>query len=36
MYGGEAITLKVIFAAVMVIGAVILVDRGTSRLQPGA
>ena len=36
MYGGEVITLKVIFAAVMVIGAVILVDRGTSRLQPSA
>jgi drug/metabolite transporter (DMT)-like permease len=36
MYGGEVITLKVIFAAVMVIGAVILVDRGTNRLQPNA
>jgi drug/metabolite transporter (DMT)-like permease len=36
MYGGEVITLKVIFAAVMVIGAVILVDRGTSRLQRSA
>src|ERR1700730_11231867 len=32
-YGGEVITLKVILAAVMVIGAVILVDRGTNRLQ---
>jgi drug/metabolite transporter (DMT)-like permease len=36
MYGGEVITLKVIFAAVMVIGAVILVDRGTNRLQRNA
>jgi drug/metabolite transporter (DMT)-like permease len=33
LYGGEVITLKVIIAAVMVIGAVILVDRGTNRLQ---
>ena len=32
LYGGEVITVKVIFAAVMVIGAVILVDRGTNRL----
>jgi drug/metabolite transporter (DMT)-like permease len=32
-YGGEVITLKVILAAIMVIGAVILVDRGTNRLQ---
>jgi drug/metabolite transporter (DMT)-like permease len=32
-YGGEVITLKVILAAVMVIGAVILVDRGTNQLQ---
>jgi len=32
LYGGEVITFKVILAAVMVVGAVILVDRGTNRL----
>jgi drug/metabolite transporter (DMT)-like permease len=32
-YGGEALTLKVMIAAAMVVGAVVLVDRGTSRLN---
>jgi len=32
-YGGEALTMKVIIAAAMVIGAVVLVDRGTNRLN---
>jgi drug/metabolite transporter (DMT)-like permease len=31
-YGGEALTLKVVIAAVMVICALLLVDRGTSKL----
>jgi drug/metabolite transporter (DMT)-like permease len=35
-YGGEALTLKVIIAALMVVGAVVLVDRGTSRLPKPA
>ena len=33
LYGGEVITLKVGIAAVLVVGAVVLVDRGTNRLQ---
>jgi drug/metabolite transporter (DMT)-like permease len=33
LYGGEAITLKVGIAAALVVGAVVLVDRGTNRLQ---
>jgi drug/metabolite transporter (DMT)-like permease len=32
-YGGEVLTLKVGLAAVMVVGAVFLVDRGTNRLH---
>jgi drug/metabolite transporter (DMT)-like permease len=32
-YGGEALTLKVVIAALMVVGAVVLVDRGTNRSQ---
>jgi|SRR5580704_60643 drug/metabolite transporter (DMT)-like permease len=32
LYGGEVITFKVLLAAAMVVGAVILVDRGTNRL----
>lgn len=32
-YGGESLTLKVALAAVMVIGAVVLVDRGTNKLH---
>jgi drug/metabolite transporter (DMT)-like permease len=36
LYGGEVITFKVILAAVMVIGAVVLVDRGTNRLASSA
>lgn len=32
-YGGEALTLRVALAAAMVIGAVVLVDRGTSKLH---
>lgn len=32
-YGGEALTMKVALAAALVVGAVVLVDRGTSRLQ---
>ena len=33
LYGGEAITLKVGIAAAQVVGAVVLVDRGTNKLQ---
>ena len=33
LYGGEAITLKVGIAAVLVVGAVVLVDRGTNKLH---
>jgi drug/metabolite transporter (DMT)-like permease len=33
LYGGEAITLKVGIAAALVVGAVVLVDRGTNKLQ---
>jgi len=33
LYGGEVVTLKVAVAAAMVVGAVVLVDRGTNRLQ---
>ncbi|HWY08457.1 MAG TPA: EamA family transporter, partial [Candidatus Acidoferrales bacterium] len=33
LYGGEAITLKVGIAAALVVGAVVLVDRGTSKLN---
>jgi drug/metabolite transporter (DMT)-like permease len=32
-FGGEALTLKVGLAAAMIVGAVVLVDRGTNRLQ---
>jgi drug/metabolite transporter (DMT)-like permease len=32
-YGGEAITMKVAIAAAMVVGAVVLVDRGTNKLH---
>jgi drug/metabolite transporter (DMT)-like permease len=32
-YGGEAITMKVAVAAAMVVGAVVLVDRGTNKLH---
>ncbi len=32
-YGGEALTLKVALAAAMVVGAVVLVDRGTNKLH---
>jgi drug/metabolite transporter (DMT)-like permease len=32
-YGGEALTLRVVLAAVLVVLAVVLVDRGTNRLQ---
>jgi drug/metabolite transporter (DMT)-like permease len=32
-YGGEALTLQVALAAVMVVGAVVLVDRGTNKLH---
>lgn len=32
-YGGEVITVRVILAAAMVVGAVVLVDRGTNRLK---
>jgi drug/metabolite transporter (DMT)-like permease len=35
-YGGEALTLKVVIAALMVVAAVVLVDRGTNRLQNSA
>ncbi|HWY08796.1 MAG TPA: EamA family transporter, partial [Candidatus Acidoferrales bacterium] len=33
LYGGEAITLKVGVAAALVVGAVVLVDRGTNKLH---
>jgi drug/metabolite transporter (DMT)-like permease len=33
LYGGEALTLKVGIAAIMVVGAVVLVDRGSNRLH---
>jgi drug/metabolite transporter (DMT)-like permease len=33
LYGGETITLRVALAAVMVVGAVVLVDRGTNKLH---
>jgi drug/metabolite transporter (DMT)-like permease len=33
LYGGEALTLKVGLAAAMVVGAVVLVDRGTNQLH---
>jgi drug/metabolite transporter (DMT)-like permease len=33
MYGGEVVTLRVILAAALVVGAVVLVDRGTNRLN---
>ena len=33
LYGGEALTLKVAIAAALVVGAVVLVDRGTSKLN---
>ena len=33
LYGGEVVTLKVGIAAALVVGAVVLVDRGTNRLQ---
>ena len=32
-YGGEALTMKVAVAATLVVAAVVLVDRGTSRLE---
>ncbi len=32
-YGGEVLTFKVALAAAMVVGAVVLVDRGTNRLH---
>jgi drug/metabolite transporter (DMT)-like permease len=34
LFGGEAITFNVLVAAAMVIGAVVLVDRGTAQLGP--
>jgi drug/metabolite transporter (DMT)-like permease len=33
LYGGETITIRVAMAAVMVVGAVVLVDRGTNKLH---
>jgi drug/metabolite transporter (DMT)-like permease len=33
MFGGEALTFNVLLAAAMVIGAVVLVDRGTAQLD---
>lgn len=33
LYGGEVVTLKVGIAAALVVGAVVLVDRGTNQLQ---
>ncbi len=32
-YGGEALTFKVLLAAALVVGAVVLVDRGTNKLH---
>ena len=36
LLAGEAVTLSVLVSAAMVIGAVMLVDRGTARLQRGS
>ncbi len=36
LLAGEAVTLNVVVSAAMVIGAVMLVDRGTARLQRGS
>jgi drug/metabolite transporter (DMT)-like permease len=36
MYGGETITFRVLMAGALVIGAVVLVDRGTNRLNQPA
>jgi len=36
LLAGEAVTLNVLVSAAMVIGAVMLVDRGTARLQRGS
>jgi len=33
LYGGETVTLRVGIAAALVVGAVVLVDRGTNKLQ---
>jgi len=33
LFAGEAVTLNVLLSTVMVIGAVMLVDRGMARLQ---
>ncbi len=33
LYGGETLTLKVGIAAALVVGAVVLVDRGTNKLN---
>ena len=33
LYGGEAVTLRVGIAAALVVGAVVLVDRGTNKLK---
>ena len=35
-FAGEAVTLNVLLSTAMVIGAVMLVDRGMARLQPGS
>jgi len=36
LFAGEAVTLNVLLSTAMVIGAVMLVDRGTARLQHGS
>jgi drug/metabolite transporter (DMT)-like permease len=36
LFAGEAVTLNVLLSTVLVIGAVMLVDRGTARLQQGS
>jgi len=36
LFAGEAVTLNVLLSTAMVIGAVMLVDRGMARLQPGS
>src|SRR5438093_4649704 len=36
LFAGEAVTLNVLLSATLVIGAVMLVDRGMTRLQRGS
>jgi drug/metabolite transporter (DMT)-like permease len=36
LFAGEAVTLNVLLSTALVIGAVMLVDRGMARLQQGS